>query len=281
MGKNNFKILKMHEALKVFGGFVRYYDTTEPLDRLAEIAASGPCDDILACCGGGNQALTILGAAGDAGSLYAVDINAAQLFVLAGKCHFLENSGRMPSFAQLECTYSGRISSVKRDMRCFEGVQLYHRYSERVIDPPESLVNNYFFILSHGMFVLPDPGLFWMKDDLFLARVKKRINCVRFVNEDIFNVSDFFQPGSFDLIYLSDIYWQEKLDFYQFQLARLADLLRPGGRIISYLDPGDDFIGKGISPGQIFLEQAEDMALMVTTRENNGYLVFERMRRRQ
>ena len=78
----------INKALKRYGGFVKYFDTTEPLPQLAELVSAGDCRNILACCGGGNQALTILGASSGVDALWAVDINPAQLFVLAAKAFF-------------------------------------------------------------------------------------------------------------------------------------------------------------------------------------------------
>lgn len=80
MIKYNCEKVGIQKALERFGGFVRYFDTTEPLAELVNIVSSGSCKNILACCGGGDQALTMIGAASQARSLCAVDINAAQLF---------------------------------------------------------------------------------------------------------------------------------------------------------------------------------------------------------
>ncbi len=38
----------INEAIKRFGGFVRYYDTTESLQQLAKLISVGDCQNILA-----------------------------------------------------------------------------------------------------------------------------------------------------------------------------------------------------------------------------------------
>jgi hypothetical protein len=96
---------------------------------------------------------------------------------------------------------------------------------------------------------------------------------------DIFDSPDHFKPGSMDLIYISDIFLQENLAYYQDKMARMAGLLRPGGRIICYLDPGDDFMGRGVSPGRMLAQQAAKLALRISPDQLNGYLVLERMRK--
>lgn len=97
----------INKVLKRFGGFVRYYDTTEPLPQLAALVSAGDCRNILACCGGGDQALTMLGAGGGRNALWAVDVNPAQLFVLAAKAFSLKQRNVLPSFGQLRQAYPG------------------------------------------------------------------------------------------------------------------------------------------------------------------------------
>lgn len=280
MTKDNCEKVRIHEALKRFGGFVRYYDTTEPLQQLAAIVSSGPCNDVLACCAGGNQALTMLGAASRISSLCAVDINPAQLFILAGKAYFLKQKKDFPAFEKLKWEYPGKIAALKRNIHRLKHMRLCHIPTGKLSAPPESLTENFSLIMEGEMVVLPKSGPFWQEDPSFTARVRARIGCIRLVQMDVFDSPDHFQRGSLDLIYLSDIYWQEKLAYYQLKLARLADLLRPGGRFIAYLDPGDDFMEQGVSPGHMLLQQAEELALKVNKHQNKGYLVLERIRRK-
>jgi hypothetical protein len=54
----------------------------------------------------------------------------------------------------------------------------------------------------------------------------------------------------------------------------MTALLRPGGRIITYLDAGDDFLGRGVSPGRLLAQRAKKLKL--TAREQSGYLVLDR-----
>ncbi len=280
MTKDNCEKVRIHKALKRFGGFVRYYDTTEPLQQLAAIVSSGPCDDILACCGGGNQALTMLGTASCISSLCVVDINSAQLFILAGKACFLKQKKYLPSFKQLKQDYPGRIKALKRNVCRLERMRFCHVSTGKLITLPKSLTENFSLVMEGEMVVLPKSGPFWQEDMLFISRVCARIDRMRLVHMDVFDSPDHFQRESLDLIYLSDIYWQEKLEYYQFKLARLAGLLRPGGRFITYLDPGDDFMGQGVSPGHMLLQQAGELALKINKDQDSGYLVLERIRRK-
>ena len=270
----------INKALKLFGGFVRYYDTTEPLPKLAALVSAGDYRNILACCSGGDQVLTMLGAGGGRGALWAVDINPAQLFVLAAKAFFLKQKNLMPSFGQLRQAYPGKITAAKKNIRRLQEMYLYHTVTGKMIVPPAALAERYSLVIDDGMFVLPEPGPFWQKDRLFTARVRARLGLLRFARMDIFDSSDHFKQGSLDLIYMSDIYWPETLAYYQDKLTRMAGLLRPGGRIISYLDAGDDFMGRGVSPGRMLAEQARRLDLKIDTHQaNSGYLVLERMRR--
>jgi SAM-dependent methyltransferase len=269
----------IHKALKLFGGFVRYYDTTEPLQKLAALVSAGNCRNILACCGGGDQALTMLGAGGGRGALWVVDTNPAQLFVLAAKALFLKQKKLMPSFGQLRQAYPGRITAVKKNIRRLQQVHLCHMVTGKIIAPPAGLAERYAFIMDDEMFVLSKSGPFWKEDLLFMARVRAGLGLLRFARMDIFDSPDYFKQGSLDLIYISDIFWSEALAYYQLKLAKMAGLLRPGGRIISHLDGGDDFMGQGVSPGRVLAGQARDLALKMDTDQANGYLVLERMRR--
>ena len=271
----------INEALKRFGGFVRYYDTTEPLSQLAVLVSTGNCRDILACCGGGDQALTMLGASSMVRTLWAVDINPAQLFILAAKAAFLKKKKSapfLPSFGQLYQEYPQRIAAVEKDIRPLQN--LYHLATGKRNAYPIGLSKKYAVVHEDGMFVRSESGPFWNQASLFAQKVRGRLSRLQFSRMDIFDSPDHFKRGSLDLIYLSDIFWQEKLMYYQLKLAKLADLLRPGGRIISHFDPGDDFWGRGVSPGRILAQQARELALRIDTREQNGYLVFERIRKR-
>jgi len=278
---NSCEKIGFNKALKRFGGFVRYYDTTEPLSQLARLVSAGNCRNILACCGGGDQALTILGAGGGRGALWAVDINPSQLFVLAAKAFFLKQKNSMPSFGQLRQVYPGRIAAVKKNIRRLQQMYLCHTVTGKMIAPPAGWAERYSLVLDGQMFVLSESGPFWQKDLLFTARVRAGLGCLRFAQMDIFDSPDYFKQGSLDLIYMSDIFWPETLAYYQAKLARMVGLLRPGGRIISYLDAGDDFMGRGVSPGRVLVQQARKLALKIDTDQANGYLVLERMRMRR
>ena len=267
--------LGINEAMKRFGGFVRYYDTTEPLAELAALTAAGDRRNILACCGGGNQALTMLGAGGR--SLWAVDVNPAQLFVLAAKSFFLKQKHLMPSFEQMRQAYPGRIRAVKKNIRHLHQMFLCHTVTGKMIRPPAALVEHYALVMDDEMFVMDPSGPYWQKDPLFTKRVAEGLGGLRFAQMDIFDSPDHFGQGSLDLIYISDIFWPESLAYYQAKLARMAGLLGPGGRVISYLDEGDDYMGRGVSPGRMLWQQASKLGLKVRPDQaDSGYLVLER-----
>jgi len=274
------QLFTIHDALDRYGGFVRYYDTTEPMRQLAKIISTEACTNILACCGGGNQALTILGSSPIIRFLYAVDTNEAQLFTLAGKALFLKEKRRLPSFKELTQTYPGKIAAVKKNIRRLFHFQLQHSITKKKIMLPQKLSKSYSLIIDDGLFVLAKDNLFWQKEPQFISQICNNVNRLRFIHGDIFDCSNYFRKGFLDVIYLSDIYWQEKLDYYQIKARKLVDLLCLGGRVICHIDPGDEFMGKGISPGQIFKEQAKQMHLQfILYPEVKDYLVFKRMKK--
>ena len=282
MRNNDYVKLDIQTTLKQFGGFVRYYDTTEPMEQLAAIVSSEPCEDILVCCGGGNQALTILGVVAQIKSLCAVDINAAQLFVLAGKISFLKQKNNLPSFEQLKQLYHGKIAAVKKNIRSLEEMNLQHIFTGKQIVTPKKLAKNYALIVDDGMFSLFEKKIFWYENETFISQICSNIDCVKFMHMDIFDSSDYFKKQSLDLIYLSDIYWQEKLEYYQVKLTRLVELLRPRGRIICFLDSGDDFMGQGISPSRMLIQQAKELELQVKQYKNSKrYIVLKRMKKNE
>lgn len=270
------KKIGIDQALKCFGGFVRYYDTTEPLPQLADLISSGDCRNILACCGGGNQALTMLGAGAGIRTLSAVDINPAQLFILAAKAQFLNkkrSSPFLPSFSQLQKIYPEKISAVKKDIRPLN--DLYHLGKGRMIVPPSELTAKYAVVHDDGIFILPESGPFWQNDPSFAGRVRAGLPSLQFLRTDILDSPEFFKEGSLDLIYFSDIYWQEMTGYHREKMAGILKLLRPNGRIISYNDPGEKFRGGGVSPLEVLAKNAKTLALRVH-KEMSGYLVIQR-----
>jgi hypothetical protein len=270
-----------HRALKYFGGFVRYYDTNEPLPELAALVSAGDYRNILACCGGGDQALTMLGAAGGKGSLWALDTNSAQLFVLAAKAIFLKKHKLIPSFEQLQQTYPGRITAIKKYYTSMQDVHLYHRATGKIIVTPSTFAQKYALVEESRMLVLSNSKPFWQKNRSFINRVSNRIGSLKFTLMDIFDSGDYFEQGSQDLIYMSNVLWPETLRYYQDKLSRMVGLLRPGGKIISWLAPWNNIIGRGVSPGHMLAQGARDLFLKIdSNRINKGYLVLERMKKR-
>jgi SAM-dependent methyltransferase len=270
------KKIGINQALKRFGGFVRYFDTTEPLDQLAAIVSAGPSRDILACCGGGNQALTMLGAGVGIRALWAVDINPAQLFILAAKAQFLDkkrSSPFLPSFKQLQKIYPQNISAVKKDIRPLN--HLYHLANGKMIVPPSELTKKYAVVHDDGIFILPESGPYWQSDPSFADRVRAGLPSLQFLRTDILDGPEYFKEGSLDLIYFSDIYWQGVTEYYVDRMAGILKLLRPNGRIIGYSDPGENFGGGGISPLEVLVRNAKNLALRVN-KEKCGYLVIQR-----
>lgn len=221
--------------------------------------------------------MTMLGVASDVRSLCAVDINAAQLFILAGKARFLEQKRVFPRFEQLEAIYPGRIAAVKKDIRNLGRMPLLRSGTGKAVHLPEGFGEHYSVLVDDPMFVLPESGPFWKNDPLFITRIRDRISRLEFAHIDIFDSPQYFGSGTLDFIYLSDIHWQEDLAYYREKILRLASLLACKGRIVTYLDPGDHFGGQGISPGRMLLQQAQGLSLRVSQHKRNGYLVLERM----
>lgn len=263
-------------ALKCFGGFVRYYDTTEPLPQLASLISAGDCRNILACCGGGNQVLTMLGSGVGIRTLWAVDINPAQLFILAAKAQFLNkklSQPFLPTFEQLQKIYPQKISAVKKDIRPLN--YLYHLANGKMIVPPSELTRKYAVVHDDGIFILPESGPFWQNDPSFVSRVRAGLSSLQFLRTDILDAPEYFKEGSVDLIYLSDIYWQGTTEYYVDKMEGILKLLRPNGRIIGYNDPGENFGGRGISPLEVLTKNEKNLALRVN-KEMCGYLVIQR-----
>lgn len=264
------------EALQCFGGFVRYYDTTEPLPELAKLVAAGYCRNILACCAGGDQALTILGAGSGIRTLWAVDINPAQLFILAAKAQFLNKKRSapfIPSFKQLQRTYPQRIVAAKKDIR-----QMSHFYNistGQLIIPPAVLSEKYAVVHDDEMFVKGISGPYWQNEASFVARVRRNLPALRFLRKDIMECFEYFKNKSLDIIYFSDIYWQGTTGYHLEKLEGLLKVLRSGARVISYNDPGEKFCGQGISPAEVLAHYAQKYSLRVN-KEKSGYLVLQR-----
>ncbi len=278
MVMNSCEKIGINKALNRFGGFVRYYDTTESLPLLAKLVSTGDCQDILACCAGGNQVLTMLGASQRVRALWAIDNNPAQLFVLAAKAVFLKKKKSapfLPSFGQIQRMYPQRVVAVERDLRHLN--RLYHLSTGKETILPSGFAGKYAVLHEEGIFVLEDSGPFWQKDPLFAARIRSRLSRIRFLWMDIFNSPAHFKPGAFDLIYLSDIFWPGTTPFHIENMRQMARLLRMGGRIVSRIGYyGENFLGRGgVLPARILVPQAQELALQVET-DNPGYFVLRR-----
>ena len=155
-------------------------------------------------------------------------------------------------------------------------MQLYHKGTGQLMAPPAELKDKYALVTDGEMYALPKSGPYWQKDKLFIAKVRARLGSLRWAKMDIFDSPDHFKKGSLDLIYISDIYWPEPLVYYQAKLTKMAGLLRPNGRIITCLDEGDDYVGRGVSPGRLLAKQARALSLKIISSQE-GYLVLERL----
>ncbi len=219
--------------------------------------------------------MTMLGAIKKPAAVWAVDINPAQLFVLAAKSVFLKKNKMMPSFDQLLRAYPGRIEAVKRNISLLNQMDLCHATTGKKVSLPEATAKKYGVVVDDGLFILPQSGPYWQRDTVFTGQISARTRCLRFKAMDIFDVPDHFPPRSFDVIYLSDIFWPKSLAYFQRKLAGLAGLLRSKGRIISYLGGAGEYMGNGVSPGRILLQQAVSFGLSGSD-QKNGYLVLEK-----
>ncbi len=264
------------QVLRSYGGFVRYYDSTEPLLELAGLCAEGACRDVLCCCGGGDQALTMLGACWGIGTFCAIDINPAQLFILAAKAEFLANRKTapfLPALDQVMRSYPLKIKPVQRDIRPL--LFMYHLPSGKRISAPKVLARKYAVIHDEGVLAAVEPAAFWSKDKHFSSQVRGNLPTLRFLRADILESPQHFKKASLDVIYFSDIYWQGMTQYHVEQMKAVLSLLRPEGRIISYVDPGEDYDGAGVSPAQLLAKHARQWSLNVK-QYDSGYLVIQK-----
>jgi len=272
------KKLGVEEALKHYGGFVQYYDSTvnRHLPQFAAWVSEWNCRNILACCGSGEPALTMLGAGGEIESLTAVDINAAQLFVLAAKASFLKKNKRMPAFKQIEQLYPGKIAPIKRIVRPLKDADLIQILSGKKIVLPAGLGESSGVVVNKEMWVSKAAGPFWKEDPLFIVRVCSQLDRLQFLCTDIFDSSEYFKSRSLDLIYMSNIFLLGDLLYYQVKLEKLIGLLRTGGRMICHVEQDMAPDGCVSSPGRLLAQQASRLGLKVNFTQANGYLVLQR-----
>ncbi len=273
------KKVGVKQALKYFGGFVQYYDSTvnRHLPQFASWVSERDCRNILACCGSGDPALTMLGAGGEKEALWAVDINSAQLFVLAAKACFLKKNNRMPTFQQIERLYPGKIAAIKRTVRRLQDADLIHMLSGKKIVLPVGLGESSGVVINKEMWVAGESGPYWKNDPLFVSRVCARLGRLQFLWMDIFDSSDYFKPGSLDLIYMSNIFLLEGLAYYQVKLEKMIGLLRSGGRMICHVEKDMAPDGFVFSPGRLLAEKASRLDLKVNSDQASEYVVLERI----
>lgn len=271
MEKKVFKIYEVKEAIKVYGGYVKWYHSTERLDKLVQLTAQRTYKNMLACCGGGDAALTLSSMLKPEGKAYIFDINPAQLFVLAAKAVFLAKQKKppfYPDFKELKNIYPDTIFEQPQDYRFIN--KLYNIKEKNYKRFSHGFSRELVFLCDDGIFIEPNGEPFWKDNLYFVKRVKSRVGNLRLMHTDFFYADDLFAAKFFDLIYISDMCLNSAANFYLKRLTGILKLLAPGGLIIGNLDSGDRHLNTGKCLIEILKEYSRHFNLEV--KDNNGSL---------
>ncbi len=229
----NKKPMKIKEVLDAYGGFVRYFGTTELMQNMVAYVDPKKPLQILACCGGGDQSLTFLGHCQKGTEVYAFDLNPAQLFVLACKAVYLEDTKLKvfdPTFDRISRLHLGRIRKLPRNVQKI--TKLVNLRGNKNIDLKEDFREKFGFEIDSGLFDFKPQSLHWVKDRRFMAAIRKQLHHLNFIREDVLYISDWFAKGSLDVIYLSDIPLHNAIPYYLERLNTLILRLKPGGLVM-------------------------------------------------
>lgn len=264
------------EAVTVYGGYARYYHSTESCRDLANLAEERKLKHVLACCGGGDQALTFLAGLEPKGSLWAFDLQPAQLFVLAAKALYL--AGRKtppfyPSFSVIQKMYPGQISPQPPDRRGVE--RLYDVRLKCFRDSLRMFQQRFLYECDGGLFEDGQKTPFWSQDREYSRRICRNISQLRLLWGDLFYLDHFFRPATIDLMYVSDITLVASQNFLLLRLSATVALLKRGGCLAANADSGEKFLGNGI-PVADMLERNSARLGLVTAKARGALKVFEK-----
>lgn len=266
------QILTIPQALKEFGGHVRYYAPTESSKEILNFIKS-PIRNALCCCGSGNQVIALLTALNKTGYMFAFDTNPAQLFVLAAKAKFISKQKKLPfvpSFETISKKYPKTIFPQPQDLRTVEG--FYDLKNKRFMSIATSFPKSFAFECDEGMFnhqhhIEP----FWSRDIDHIRRIKDNIPRLRFLHANLLYLNTLFPNNFFDLIYISDITFLKPTDFYTKKLSSVLKLLIPGGIIIGNSDPGEKYASNCQSAIDILRRNKHSLKLKIYAQKNNLY----------
>ncbi len=251
------------EAVTVYGGYVRYYHSTESCRDLARLAEERKLKQVLACCGGGDQALTLLAGLDKKGIFWAFDLQPAQLFVLAAKALYLlerKSPPFYPSFSVIQKMYPGRISAQPPDRRRVD--RLYDARLKCFRDPFKMFQKRFLYECDGGLFEDGQRTPFWSRDRDYCQCICRNIVRLRLLRGDLFYLDHFFKPATVDLIYVSDISLVAAQDFLLQRISATVALLRRGGCLAANADSGERFLGNGISVADMLERNSSRLGLM-------------------
>ncbi len=225
--------MDMGEAFMTCGGFVRYFGTNEPVIHIAKVMEGRQPRRVLACCGGGDQALTFLGLAKEHPEVYAFDMNPAQLFVLACKARLLEE-GQVktfsPSFDRISRSNLGRIRALPQDVRRIS--RLVNIPARKAVRVSADFAGKFGFEVDSGMYDYCQKNVYWANDKRFIMKIRASLAGLKAIHADALSVADWFAREYLDIIYVSDIPLHNAIPFYLERLRALVDRLSPGGLVI-------------------------------------------------
>ncbi len=274
----SFQGVDVYTAVKIYGGFVKYYHSTETLLQMCKLVSRRSCRNILACCGGGDQSLALLSVLREDGRLIAFDSNPAQLFVLAAKAIFLERQKKppySPSFEVLEEQYPETVYSLPKDIRPIK--RLYDVRSRKECLVPQDYRKKFAFVCDSGMFEGERTTPFWVDDDKFSAKIRARIPNIRLLHTDFYYLDQCFRKSMFDLIYISDISLIGEPLFYINRIKKVLEILRPGGRVLGHVDSGEQFFHQGVGLVDLVRRHCAELKLRKAGAEGS-FIVFEKLR---
>jgi hypothetical protein len=231
------KPLDIEEMMTTCGGFVRYFGTNEPVSHIASVLEKTVFRRVLACCGGGDQALTLLGLAGRPSEIYAFDMNLAQLFVLACKAQLFKDKKMKtyaPSFDRISRLNMGRIRALPNDVRPVD--TLLTIPGERKIALEHVFAGRFGYEVDTGMHDFLKKNIYWADDARFISRIRSGLPALKGIHCDLLSLSDWFAPDYLDVIYVSDIPLHNAIPYYLERLRCLVDCLAPGGLFIGNLE---------------------------------------------